>query len=198
MQGGCLARPCHRSRAWLLLVGWAWLCLVPLVQAQESGYFTVRDVRSRLERGVFLLDANIDFRFSEEALGALHSGLPLVLRIEIRVEEERRWLWDESVAVLNQRSRLQFHALSDRYLVHNLNTDTRHSYTTLDDALYAVGVVRSFPMLDERLLDPGKTYFARMRATLDVEELPTPMRLWAYVSDQWRLDSEWYQWRLLQ
>ena len=196
MRGGCLARRCHRPRAWLWLVGWAWLCFVPLAQAQEPGYFAVRDVRSRLDQGVFLLDANIDFRFSEEALGALHSGLPLVLRIEIHVEEDRRWLWDESIAVLNQLYRLQFHALSDRYLVHNLNTDTRQSYTTLGDALYAVGMVRSFPMLDARLLDPDKTYFAQMRATLDVEKLPTPMRLWAYVSDQWRLDSEWYRWQL--
>lgn len=194
--GGCLARRCHRPRAWLWLIGWVWLCSASLLQAEESGYFVVRDVRSSLDQGVYLLDANIDFRFSEAALGALHSGLPLVLRIEIRVEDNRRWLWNEAVAVVNQLYRLQFHALSDRYLVHNLNTDTRQSYTTLADALYAVGFVRNFPVLDARLLDPGKTYFGRLRATLDVEELPTPMRLWAYVSDQWRLTSEWYRWQL--
>lgn len=194
MRQGYVAVHCQRTSAWLLLVGWICLCLPGAVFAE--GYFTVRDARTQLKDGVYLLDANIDFHFSDASMEALQNGIPLVLEVQIKVERERKWLWAETVASLSQRYRLQFHALSDRYVVHNLNTDQRQSFTTLDDALYALGAVREFPMLDHRLLHEDSNYTVNLRAALVVEELPTPMRLWAYVADQWRLDSPWYTWQL--
>jgi len=35
-----------------------------------------------------------------------------------------------------------------------------------------------------------------MRADLDVESLPTPVRLWAYLGSAWSLKGDWYQWLL--
>lgn len=195
LSGSHCALTVARFIRWLLA---GVLCLCATFAAwAEQGYFSVRDARTELKDGVYRLDANIDFRFSDEALDALHSGLPFVINIEVKVERPRNYLWADTVAELRQRYRIQFHALSDRYVVHNLNTDTRHSYVALDDALQAFGTLRDFPMLDRRLLDLGHRYRAGLRATLDIEALPTPMRLWAYVSDQWQLDSEWYQWPLL-
>jgi hypothetical protein len=180
----------------LLPLGLLWLCLPSMVSADDS-YFTIRNADTQLVEGVYLLDATIDFRFSDAAMEALLNGIPLVLDIEIRVERGRKWLWNDTVAALSQRYRLQFHALSDRYVIHNLNTDQRQSFTQLEDALYVLGVIREFPMLDRRLLTAGADYQAGIRASLVVEELPTPMRLWAYVSDQWHMNSPWYTWRLL-
>lgn len=189
---------CRNPSAWLLLVGWVWLWLPGAVAAADDAdaHFAVREATARLQDGVYLLDADIDFRFSEAALEALRNGIPLVLEIQIKVERRRNWLWDDTVAALGQRYSLQYHALSDRYVVHNLNTGQRQSYTTLDDALFVLGRVRDFPMLDRRLLETGGDYQASVRAALVVEQLPTPMRLWAYASDQWRLDSAWFSWPL--
>lgn len=190
--------PCRQPRAWLLLVGWIWLWLPVTVAgaAEADAYFAVREATARLQDDVYLLDADIDFHFSEPAQEALRNGIPLVLEIQIKVERSRGWMWDDNIAALGQRYSLQYHALSDRYVVHNLNTGQRQSYTTLDDALLVLGRVRDFPMLDRRLLEAGNDYQASVRAALVVEQLPTPMRLWAYVSDQWRLDSAWYSWPL--
>ena len=185
---------CHRT-AWLLLASWVWLCLPAMVSA-KADYFTIRSASTQLNEGVYLLDASIDFHFSEAALEALHNGIPLVLEVQIKVERSREWLWTETIAALSQRYRLQYHALSERYVVHNLNTDLRQSFGRLEDALYILGEVRDFPMLDRRLLQEGSRYTAGLRATLVVEALPTPIRLWAYVADQWRLDSAWYRWQL--
>lgn len=185
----------RQKLAGLLLAGLAWLGLPHLVSADDS-YFTIRNADVQLVEGVYLLDATIDFRFSDAAMEALKNGIPLVLDVEIRVERGRKWLWDDTVATLSQRYRLQFHALSDRYVVHNLNTDERESFSMLEDALYVLGEIRAFPMLDRRLLMAGSEYVAGIRASLVVEELPTPMRLWAYVSDQWHMNSPWYTWPL--
>ena len=185
----------HWTAAWLLLVAWLGVCIPCTVRADDA-YFAVRDARTQLKDGVYLLDANIVFRFSDAAMEALRNGIPLVLEIQIKVGRQRAWWLDETVAALGQRYRLQFHALSDRYVVHNLNTDQRQSFASLDDALHALGMIRSFPMLDQRLLQAGADYQASLRASLVVEELPTPMRLWVYISEQWRLDSAWYTWQL--
>lgn len=195
MQQGCMANHSQRITAWLLLVGWIYLCLPGAAHANES-YFAVRDASTRLSEGVYLLDASIDFGFSDAAMEALLNGIPLVLEVQIKVERKREWLWTKTIAALSQRYRLQYHALSERYVVHYLNTDLRQSFARLDDALYALGEVHDFPMLDRRLLQGGDQYTAGLRATLVVEELPTPIRLWAYAAEQWRLDSPWYTWQL--
>ena len=189
-----------RGAAWLLLAGWIWLWL-PIAAAAADGDsaqagFIVRDASARLQDGVYLLDADVDFNLSVAALDALNNGIPLGLEIEIKVERRRDWMWNDNVAALSQRYSLQYHALSDRYVVHNRNTGQRQSYTTLEDALFMLGRIRDFPMLDRRLLDAGSEYLAGVRAALMIEELPTPMRLWAYASDQWHLDSAWYSWPL--
>jgi hypothetical protein len=192
---GCVAVHRRNSRAWLLLAGWAWLWL-PVAVCAADGLFTVRDARAELRDEVYLLDADIEFRFSEASLEALQNGIPLVLEVEIKVERLRDWLWPESVASLSQRHRLQYHALSDRYVVHNLNTDQRQSFARLENALRTLGTLREFPMLDRRLLEDDARYRVKLRAGLVVEELPTPIRLWAYASEQWRLGSDWYTWPL--
>lgn len=191
----CVAIHGRRATAWLLLAGWAWLWL-PAVALASDGFFKVRDAHAVLRDDVYLLDADIDFRFSEASLEALQNGIPLVLEIQIKVEKPREWLWSETVASLSQRHRLQYHALSDRYVVHNLNTGLRQSFARLENALDALGALREFPMLDRRLLEGDTRYRVKLRAGLVVEELPTPIRLWAYASDQWRLDSDWYTWQL--
>ncbi len=200
MYAGVAVTPRRHTGAWLLLVGWMWLWLPASVTASGTAdadtHFIVREATAHLQDDVYLLDADIDFQFSEAALEALRNGIPLVLEIQIKVERRRGWMWDDTVAALGQRYSLQYHALSDRYVVHNLNTGQRQSYTTLDDALFVLGRVRDFPMLDRRLLEAGSDYQASVRAALVVEQLPTPMRLWAYASDQWRLDSAWFSWPL--
>lgn len=192
-QGG--AQRAYQRTVWLALFGWLVLCLPGAVCAEDT-YFSVRDARTALKDNVYLLDANIVYRFSESALEALHNGIPLVLETQIKVGRQRDWLWTDTIAELRQRFRLQYHALSDRYVIQNLNTGQRQSFSTLDDALHGLGIVRSFPMLDAKLLQADAEYRVRIRAVLLIEELPTPMRLWAYASDEWRHDSAWYSWQL--
>lgn len=194
-----IATGSHRI-AGLLLAGWVWLCFPLAVATAGEGDppagFSVREAAAHLRDDVYLLDADVDFRLSAAALEALNNGIPLGLEIQIKVERRRDWAWNDTVAALSQRYSLLYHALSDRYIVHNLNTGQRQSYTALDEALFMLGQVRDFPMLDRRLLENDRVYQASVRAALMVEELPTPMRLWAYASDQWRLDSAWYSWPL--
>jgi hypothetical protein len=162
----------------------------------EDSAFEVREARSLLVNGVYRISAQVEYRLGDQALEALQHGVPLVLEIRIQVYRQREWLWSEQVAELRQRYQLRYHALSQRYLVLSFNTGVQQSFQHLDDALHTIGTLYDLPLLDARLLAPGGEYQLRLRADLDIEELPTPIRLWAYLSSGWGVKSDWYSWPL--
>ena len=158
--------------------------------------FTVLEAATRLENGVYRLDAQIRYRFSQATLEALQNGVPLTVAIEMEVRRRRGWLWDETVYALSQRFQLEYHALSRQYLVNNRNSGERRAFPSQAAALDFMGHIRHFPLLDQGLLAPDTEYVGAIRAVLALDALPTPLRLMSYLSDDWRLDSAWYTWPL--
>ena len=192
----------HTSHSWLrlrralmgfgLLVGLAGSS--PLVHA--GGDFVVKDLYSRTVEGVVRIDARIDYDLSTELRDALHNGVDLVIEMEVQVVQLRSWWLNEDVASLLQRYRLGYYSLSRLYVIQNLNTGVQTTYPSLASALYALGDVRDFPLIDAALLRPGERYEAGLQARLAVAELPLPLRVRAYVSGGWRPESDWYRWSL--
>jgi hypothetical protein len=194
----CTARP-HRHGlliAALLLLGLLSLPVGAQDEAAKAKRFSVLEASTRLVDEVYLLDARIAFDFSADAIEALDNGVPLVVELQIEVYEPRELLWDSSVATLYRRHRIEYRALADRYVVTNLNTGEVSNHTNLPAALAQLGRVHDFPMLDRRLLRVGVSYRARLRARLDVEALPLPLRPVAYLSSTWDLTSAWHDWLL--
>ena len=95
-----------------------------------------------------------------------------------------------------QRYRLEFHALSKRYVLTNVNAGVSQTFDYLDDALTALGTIDGFPLIDRGLLRDGERYTGTLRARLDIEKLPAPLRPLAYLSSQWRLSSDRHTWSL--
>ncbi len=184
------ARPARAAR-WLAL----WFGLLWAVGGHAAG-FEVLSATTRLEGGVYRLNARIEYRFSTAALEALQSGVPLTIDIEMEVRRRRPWLWDETVYALTQRFQLEYHTLSRQYLVGNLNSGERRAFPTRAAALGFMGRIQDFPLLDQSLLTENERYEGALRVLLDIESLPAPLRLLAYLSDDWRLASEWRAWQL--
>lgn len=171
-------------------------CWLGAALARDNAGFSVTAAETRLQDGVYRLNARIHFVLTERVIEAMHSGVPQVIEIQMRVVRPRDYLWDETLASVSQRYQVAYHALSERYVVDNLNTASRQSYPSLGEALYQIGRVRDFPLIDARLLPDGEQSFGQIRARLDIESLPTPMRLTAYTNSSWWLTSDWKQWPL--
>lgn len=179
---------------WLVAVLlWLGLGLSPCAHADG---FTIRSVATHLQDKVYLLDANIDYQFSDAALEALRNGVPLIVLLDIKVEQERSWWLNRTIAELQQGYLLLYHALTEKYIVNNLNSGAQENYDQLSTALTALGKIKNLPILDAQLAKPGQHYLVRLRARLDLESLPAPMRPLAYISSDWRLESDWYRWPL--
>ncbi len=163
--------------------------------AQESR-ITIEPGAISLREGVYHLDARLDVALAPQVVEALDSGVPLTFELRIEVEQKRTWLWDRSVASLLQRFQLRYHALSQRYLLVNLNSGESRSFTARDSALAALGRIQALPLIDRDLLSEDGTYEVWLQARLDLDDLPRLLRTVAYLSPEWRLVSEWEIWRI--
>jgi hypothetical protein len=171
-------------------------CLSHAEAQEDPGRFEVRSASAELKGGVYYLNGWIEYRLSSETKQALESGVPLTIRIEVGLIRNRRFWFDPEVASLNQTYQLEYHALSERYLVRNQNSGEQTSFATLFSALNHLGRIDELPLIDAALLDPDADYDVRVRAVLDTDEIPGPLRLLAFWRRDWALKIDWYQWRL--
>jgi hypothetical protein len=173
-------------------VVFALLSISPSVLAQER--FEVRSAYIEPTDSVYELNATINFELPEGAREAVRQGVPLTLSLEIVVKRQRNYWLDFGVAALEQRYELVYHALSERYLVRNLNSDDQNSYPTLEAALDALRVISKLPLLDKPLVEAGRRHEISVRASLDVQTMPDALRFVLFWADDWRQRSEWYTW----
>lgn len=156
----------------------------------------VREAHTDLKDDVYYLQANIDYRFSRPVLEAMEKGVPLTVVMRIEILRERSYLWSQNVASLEQRYQLSFHALSQQYMLRNLNSGSQYTFPSFDAARTVLGTIVDLPVIDSNLLEDGAHYTGRLMAELDVDQLPVPLRLLALVSRDWQLNSEWFSWSL--
>lgn len=182
------------------LLPWLFISIAALfstsVQAEQA--FSIKHADSVLIDKVYHVNAKLEYRFSDEALDALKNGVPLIILLNVEVEKKRNWWINKNIAQLEQGYLLLYHALSEKFVIHNLNSGTQENYSSLQSALYALGDLKQLPVLDAKLLNKGSTYIFKLRSFLDIESLPAPMRPLAYISSQWQLESDWYTWTLNQ
>ena len=165
-------------------------------EVEREGYFEVRSATTSLTSGVHLLDSRLQLVLSSEALAALDSGVPLTIELQMQVIRVRRLYMDALDAELAVRFELEYRPLSQRYIVRNINSGDQDSFATLYSALNNLGRVSDLPVIDDALLDPDKSYRVRVRAMLQTQQYPAPLRLLFFWRSQWQLQSEWFEWML--
>ncbi len=179
-----------------LRIGVALLLGCLACQTVDAKGFFIRSVETRLQESVYMLNANIQYDLSDEAGKALQNGVPLIILMEINVEKTRRWWWDKTIARLSQGYLLLYHALSEKYILTNLNSGGQTDYHSLRAALNSLGQLKMLPLIDSHLLESDSQYQVELRVRLDIDSLPPPMRPLAYISSDWQLVSDWYRWPL--
>jgi hypothetical protein len=154
----------------------------------------ISDAALSLDQGVYTLDARAEIELPAGARRAIESGLTMRLNYEMVISRVRRYIPDDDVAALVQSNELLFHALSERYLVRNLNTGEQRDFATLPAALEALTELRNLPVLDASLLEADSTYEARLRIVLDMGNAPEALRWLLFWTDDWSATSEWFRW----
>lgn len=169
------------------------LCGVAPVALADEARFEVRSAYLEPVDGVMQLNATLELGLSSTAQEALRDGVPVTLTLESQLRRNRRFLPDATVAEIEQRWRLQYHALSDRWLVTHLNTGQQTSWPTQVAALEHLSRPRGVPIIDAPLLRDGATYEASLRATAEVGGVPDSLKVLMFWV-QWQRTTDWYTW----
>ncbi|WP_455366248.1 DUF4390 domain-containing protein [Kaarinaea lacus] len=179
------------------ILAWLLLFLSPVSSLHAEG-FVINHAEIVLSDEVYHLNASLEFDFSNDVINAINNGVPLVLELILEILEPRRYWFDNEIATLEQRYQLQYHALSEQYIVRNLNSGAQYTFFSLSAAVQKIGNVNNLPIIDEQLLKDKATenYYARIRTTLGFDNLPVPLKLDAWTSRSWWLGSDWVELKL--
>jgi hypothetical protein len=171
-----------------------WLA-TPAADAAETR-LRITNASLALDENVYELDMALGIELPPDARQAIDGGLALRLDYEIEISRVRRYVPDADVAALVQSYELVYHALSQRYLLRNLNTGVQLDFGTLDSALARVIEIRGLPLIDSALVPPGPVYAVRVRAVVDMGAAPDSLRWLLFWTDDWSAASQWFTWTL--
>lgn len=172
------------------------VCAGALCLPVWAGSITIDSAESEVVNEMYVVNANVAFAFSDDAIEAIKSGIALYIDVDFRISRERRYLWDPDILNLSRRYQIERHALTDRYVITDLVTDDRRTHDSLEAAIHDLGRIREIPLAEAALLDDASEYRIELRARLDLESLPAPLRPLAYISPSWRMSSGWYEWKI--
>ena len=180
---------------------WFFLALMLLsagfpLHSVKAEAFVIEGLEAREVEGVYLMQASILYQFTAEALEALESGVPLTLEVHLQLRREGAWIWESDRVDARLRFQITYQALHGLYQVTDMLSGTQQHYATRKAALTALGRLRDIQLVQADALQEGERYRLSVRAHLDIEALPLPLRPMAYLSPAWSLSSEWSVWHL--
>ena len=183
----------------LLLLLVTLLCSVVVIAG-----FSVKQMDVLLRNNVLELSGQLELELSRKTEEALSKGIPLEVIFELNLFRDRVLIWDQRLHEWQFQRKILFHALSNQYLITTRLPDSepvQESFPSLQEALTSMGSFENLELkLDDSdanngiIFDSSSQLYMDIRARLDIESLPTPLRPVAYTSRSWRLNSGWSSW----
>jgi hypothetical protein len=142
----------------------------------------------------YLIDTIIDYDLSDPVIEALQHGIQLRFVVNVRIQRQRRFVWDKTIATANLSYQLAYLPLTNNYVLTNLNDGERRYLQDLDETLDYLGTLRDFAVVNVNQLASNESYKCQVSSHLRIRNLPLPLQPLAMISPSWELDSDWYEW----
>jgi hypothetical protein len=140
----------------------------------------------------YALSTDFDIVLSPVIEDALNKGVPLTFLIEFQLSAPRKYWFDDEIITQSQYLTLSYHALSRQYLVNR--NGRQQSFATIQQAKEEISNIKSWSVVDKKLLKKSDVYLAAIKVRLDQTKLPKPVQVEAIGSDDWNIASERYRW----
>ena len=174
--------------------GVLFLLLSASVYAAEK--ITVEYASGRLVENNYYLDARVDFDLHDDLLEALDHGVDLDINIIIKVKEKRKWLWDRIYKEDMIKFKLSHLPLSDVYIVTNVGKSEQRQFDALENALKYLGKIDRYFLMNTNKISDKPGLAGLIKAEMNVDNLPPPLKPIAFLSNKWQMDSKWRQWTI--
>lgn len=139
----------------------------------------------------WLLSATFQIELSPGLEDAVQKGVVLYFQTEFDLTRSRWYWFDEKPALVQRQTRLSYQPLTQQYRI--ASEGFTFSAKSMSEALQAVGSIGGWRVMENAQLDPGKSYTASMRMSLDLSKLPKPFQVNALNNRDWNVSSDWYR-----
>ncbi len=170
----------------------AFCCLLALsFFSGTSGAEGIKIKSVELERADndWLLNAAFQIELSPGLEEAVQKGVVLYFQSEFELSRSRWYWFDERPALVQRQTRLSYQPLTQQYRI--ASEGFTFSAPTISEALQAVGSIGGWRVFENSQIDPGKSYTASLRMTLDLSKLPKPFQVNALNNRDWNISSDW-------
>ncbi|PIE82648.1 MAG: hypothetical protein CSA10_00115 [Cardiobacteriales bacterium] len=143
------------------------------------------------------LDLNSNIYLDNEPIEALKNGLPLSFLYQIELKEADKWFADK--VSLTRDIHLNYNPVAQTFLYEDPITLKQVNHPSLEQALTAIGSMKSLPLIEVKQLPLSENAHAvniRVRFLLNEELLPVSLRFGALFSKEWNIKSGWWTCRL--
>jgi hypothetical protein len=181
---------CYKKTKQLLCI-----CLLAFLATSANAASSSLNIRSAdlvVLEDDYVLNADIDVKFTEEVEQAVNKGFELNFLIEFQLMTPRKYWFDDEIITQSQYLTMSYHALSRQYLV--VRNGRQQSFANLQQAKEEISNIKTWSVVDKKLLKKGETYIAAIKVRLDQTKLPKPVQVEAIGSDDWNIASERYRW----
>lgn len=165
----------------------------PRALADDDGRFEIRNAYVELADDKWYLDVRLELGLSTAARQAFGEGVPLTLRLDAEATVARRFLPDKAVVSRSWEWKLAYDAIADRYVVHAPADGGQASHASRDEALAALARIGALPIADTSMLPPDGRFDMRVRASVEIGELPAAVKVLLFWRS-WSRDTDWYVW----
>lgn len=174
------------------LILWTLLLTSSAVSAKT---FTIESAQVSTIGNGFVLNAKIKYPLTPRVKEAIDNGVPITFIQQLKIIKSLPllgdyWQWNETLWASDMRYQLRYHALTELYILVDMDTRHQRNYSSLDTALEALGTIKKLSLPPKYLTNPN-TLILKVRSGLDLSALPTPMRPGALISSKWKLTSPW-------
>ncbi|KZS22562.1 DUF4390 domain-containing protein [Wohlfahrtiimonas chitiniclastica] len=175
---------------WLIVLLSSWLSMSFANEFMISSVF----VKNGREENSYKIAIDATIEMSKDQIQMLENGIPLTFTYTFVVEEKVGLVWLEGDnPPKNYSFVIAYNALTRQYVVHAEQSKKYENFPTLTLALAYIAEPKNFRIkIAHRKAD--KIYRGGVRLKLNIDELPTPLRIPAYLSSDWNLDTGWKYW----
>jgi hypothetical protein len=161
-----------------------------------AGDFQVRSAFVVVEHAVLQLSAHVEYPINDRIRGALRDGVTLAFDLEVTISRHRRLWPDATLLDMTLRHELNYHAVTDRYVLRDEAGVEQESFPTLEAALDRLGRIEDLPILVESQLHGEAPWQIAVRAGVRRGRMPDALRALVFWTDDWHRTTDWYTWML--
>jgi len=141
--------------------------------------------------------SGLKINLDEAVEDAIDGGISLTFETQFaHVDRFLFFIWPDQIK--SHRFIITRHALSNRYLVHHEDRLAPEIFSSKRESMNFIAAQSMALFLSYHAQDQHNHELHEMRVRLSKTELPGPLRLSAFITKEWDLDSGWMTWKSAQ